>query len=170
MEEIEIKILDINKEEVIKKLIELGAEKVFEGEVKADYFDFEDERLKKEEKILRLRKKGDKVELALKKKISMEQAKIMKEDEIVFDDHDAAEEILNGLGLKKIVEALTKQRVSYSFDDVLFEFDTYTGIPTFLEIEAPTLEKLKEAVERIGFSMEDTKAWDAKQVIEHYNQ
>ena len=43
MEEIEIKIIDINPTEIIKKLEQLGAHKVFDGEMnsiytKCDYF------------------------------------------------------------------------------------------------------------------------------------
>ena len=66
MKEIEIKILDINPEKIRKKLLELGAEKVFDGEVHVISFDLPDERLNKAGQHLRVRKVGKQVELCLK--------------------------------------------------------------------------------------------------------
>jgi len=46
MPEIEVKILEIDKDEVIKKLNSLGAEKIFEGYVETIYYDTPDFKLK----------------------------------------------------------------------------------------------------------------------------
>lgn len=65
MKEIEVKILDVNKNEVVKSLLEHGATKIFEGELKSVYLDSNDE-LKNGKKMLRIRQKGEKCLVTLK--------------------------------------------------------------------------------------------------------
>ncbi|RMF55698.1 hypothetical protein D6745_01290 [Candidatus Woesearchaeota archaeon] len=60
MNEVEVKILEIDAEKVRKKLEELGAKKVYEGKVDSIIHDFDDERLKSEGLMLRLRSFGKK--------------------------------------------------------------------------------------------------------------
>lgn len=169
MKEIEVKILEVDKEEVIKKLKELGAKKVFDGKIKTSYFDSDDEWLKRDGKVLRLREKGRELKLTIKKGISKEEAKIMEEFEVGLDEFEPIKNILNGLGLKEI-QKIVKHRASYVLGDMHFEFDTHTGIPTFLEIEGPSLEKVKDYVEILGYSMEDTKPWSVWDVLEYYEK
>ena len=60
MLEIEIKILEINSLEVQNKLLELGAQKIFEGFIHDIYYDFPDDLENKMEangRMFRLRKK-----------------------------------------------------------------------------------------------------------------
>ena len=168
MKEIEVKILNIDKNEVIKKLESLGAEKCFEGKVNASFFDFKDKRLKKENSFLRLRDKEKFSELTLKKKISKDEAKIMDETEIVVDNFANAKKILESLGLVESEIKMNKKRLSYKLGDVHFEIDSLENLPSYLEIEAPDLEKLKDAVEKLGFSMNDAKPWSMKDVKEYY--
>ena len=168
MNEIEVKILEINKDKIIKKLESLGAEKCFEGKVNASFFDFKDKRLKKENSFLRLRDKEKFSELTLKKKISKDEAKIMDETEIVVDNFANAKKILESLGLVESEIKMNKKRLSYKLGDVHFEIDSLENLPSYLEIEAPDLEKLKDAVEKLGFSMNDAKPWSMKDVKEYY--
>ena len=65
---------------------------------------------------------------------------------------------------------MNKKRISYVLGDIRFEIDTYEGIPTFLEIEAPSEEILEEMVLKLGFSMKDTKPWNGKKVWKHYGK
>ena len=58
MKEIEVKILEINVADVQKRLKELGAQKLFDGELEWVVFDFPDGRLGKEEILVRLRRTG----------------------------------------------------------------------------------------------------------------
>src|SRR3989344_4811725 len=102
MQEIEVKILEVDKIRIIQKLEQLGAVKNFDGEINAFYFDFPDQRLTADNKLLRVRTKGEEsIELTFKKKISKEKAKIMEEHEIKFKGKIAAiKEILSGIGLQ----------------------------------------------------------------------
>ena len=169
MEEIEVKFLEVDKGAIIKKLESLGAKKVFEGEVDASFYDFPDSRLKKDGSLLRLRTKGENAELTFKKKISKEEAKIMKELEIKLDDPASMKRILDTIGLVK-QKSYVKYRSSYKLGDVSFELDTFPGIPTFLEIEAPSIAEIKVHAEKLGLSMADAKPWGGGEVLRHYEE
>lgn len=169
MQEIEVKILEIDAPSITRKLESWGAKKVFEGEVNASYFDFSNGRLKDSNIFLRLRKKGSTVELTLKEKVEQEEAKIMQEYEVNLTNFETMQKILYGLGLKEIKNA-RKYRVSYLLDQVHFELDTLPGIPTFLEIEAPTLQGVQEYVQKLGFSWKDAKPWSGGDVLKYYEK
>ena len=145
MKEIEIKILEINREEVEKKLSKIGAKKVFDGLVESWIFDFKDDSLKASKSFLRLRKQGEGTYLTFKKRISNEDAKIDDEHEVRVSDLEVMREIIDSLGFKEI-DFYKKKRISYVLDDVHFELEKlegeYSFIPEFLEIEAPDVEKL----------------------------
>jgi adenylate cyclase class 2 len=169
MEEIEVKVLEIDKEKVVKKLLDLGAEKVFEGDIYALTYDFEDEYLTKSNSLIRLRKKGEKVFLTYKKGISTEGAKIMKELESEVGDFDDMNEMLNELNLKPIKE-YKKKRTTYKLGDVLFEIDEYKGIPAYLEIEAPSVDVINKYIDKLGIDKNKVKSWTGKELLEHYNK
>ena len=169
MEEIEVKILEINKKETVRKLKRLGAKKVSDGDTNAILFDFPNKKLKKAGKLLRLRTSGKKIELTLKKKISKKKTKIMKEHEVDLNDFEIARDILKGIGLKES-KIYVKNRTSYKLGKVKFEFDTLPGIPTYLEIEAPTEKIIEKCVKKLGFSMSDTKPWNAKDILKYYKE
>src|SRR3989344_6496070 len=139
MEESEIKILDINKEDILKKLNSLGAKKTSEGKIEALYFDFNDNRISNKSSMLRLRKRDGKFELGFKNLVSKEKAKIMEEFQVTVDDFDAMKDVFLNLGLKVILK-FAKHRTSYLLDGVHFEIDTFEGIPALLEIEASNLK------------------------------
>ena len=49
-----------------------------------------------------------------------------------------------------------------------FDFDTYPHIPTFLEIEAPSKEKIKKYVKLFGYSMKEALPWSTKELFDYY--
>jgi adenylate cyclase class 2 len=169
LEEIEVKILEINIEKVKAELKELGAKKVFDGQVLSVYFDFPDKSLEKEGKILRLRQKEGKVILTYKELISQEKAKIMDEYELAVDDFETMKKIFEGLGLSPLYE-FNKHRTTYQLNQTHFEIDKYPDIPAFLEIEAPDLETINKFVSQFGFSREEAKSYSIKEVLEYYGK
>jgi len=169
LKEIEVKILEINVEKTEKKLKEMGAEKVFDGKLINIYFDFPDKRLEKEGKVLRLRKKDDKVILTFKKLITQKEAKIMDEYEVEVKDFGLIKEIFEGIELLPIYEFI-KHRKTYELNQTHFEIDKYPEIPPFLEIEAPDLQKVYEMIPNLGFSKEDVNSYSIKDVLEYYGK
>ncbi len=169
MKEIEVKILDIFVEDIRQKLLQLGAKKIFQGEVKMVLLDFPDQRLKNEGCILRLRKLGEKVEFCWKGKKEKKQFKIREEIETHVESFETTLQILHALGLQKIYEG-EKQRESYHLGTAKVEIDTWKSIPTFLEVEAPTEAEVQTCVEKLGFTMEQTTTMSAAEVEELYKK
>lgn len=173
MLEIEVKILEINKEQIEETLRQLGARKVFDGEVYAVYYDFANNALAGKNSTLRLRKKESiiesNIELTLKTEVSKKKAKIMQEYEVSVDSLDKMQQILEGIGLQP-VQCLEKSRTSYVLNNVHFDIDTLPGIPTFLEIEAPNMKTLEQYVRTIGYTLQDAKPWTGKDVLEYYQK
>lgn len=166
MEEIEVKILNINKDEIIQKLDSFGAKKVFDGPMNSVYLDYED-KLKNKEKMLRIRQKGEKCILTLKIKKKDSEAKINDEYETEVKNFEEARIIFKNLGFKEFATDFRK-RISYKFRNSLVEIDIYETIPPFLEVESPNKDELKEIVKLLGFSMEQTKKWTGKEVLNFY--
>ena len=169
MKEIEVKILEINVEEVERKLKKLGVVKVFDGELVNIYFDFPDKRLEREGKVIRLRKKYDKVILTFKKFITQEEAKVMDENELEVPDLGLMIEIFKEIGLLPLYK-FKKHRKTYELNQIHFEIDKYPDIPAFLEIEAPDLKTVYAMVSKLGFSKEKVNSYSIKEVLEHYKK
>jgi len=167
MKEIEVKFLEINREKIIKRIEILGGEKIFDDDIESIFFDFEDGRLAKKDIHLRLRRIGSKSFLTVKIPIEKKEAKIKEEYETKIEDSETMAKILNSLGLFE-VNRTKKHRTSYILDGARIEFDILDGIPTYLEIEAPSLEMLKKIVKKLELSMNDAKNWSEREVIEHY--
>ena len=170
MNEIEIKILEIDVEETIDKLTSLGAEKIFDGEVCAFFYDTLDRRLASQNRILRLRVLGDKVELVLKEKLeSDDDVKARLETELYVSDLETAKTLLGKLGYS-LVGLSTKHRISYKLPDVKFEIDQLAGIPAYLEIEANNPNMLRKYVLMLGFTMGQTRPWSTEDVLKYYSK
>ena len=168
MNEIEVKILEIDAADIQKRLKALGAKKVFDGEVSWTSFDFPAGRLSRE-KMLRLRKVGDKAELTYKKLLSTKGAKISEEIETKVADFEATKKILVSIGLsEKRGYPLHKHRISYVLKNVRFEIDTFQDFPTYLEIEGPDQNTINQYVEKLGFALSQTKPWGVRELFAHY--
>ncbi|MBU0536189.1 MAG: CYTH domain-containing protein, partial [Nanoarchaeota archaeon] len=145
MIEAEVKILEIDRKDIEKKLLSTGAKKVFDDEIDAFFFDFDDSRIKKDHNHLRLRKEGDKATLTFKVHLSNKGAKVCEEYETEVSDFDSMKSILESIGLK-VFRRMVKNRISYKLEGVSFEIDKYKGeyesIPEFLEIEAEDLKTI----------------------------
>lgn len=169
MKETEAKILEVDAQDVCKRLEALGAQKVFEGELVATVYDFPDKRLSKQEILIRLRKEGNNTKLTYKKLLNADQAKVSEEIEVAVGDFDAMEKILLLLGLSpKKGYPLSKQRLSYVLDSTRFELDTFTQFPTYLEIEAPDDATIKKYAQKLGFTAASLKPWGVREVFAHY--
>lgn len=174
MLEKEIKILEINKEAVVERLLELWAEKTFEGFVHDVYYDFPDDdehKMEANNRLFRLRQKGEEHIYTIKRK----RKKIKKKEEInAKDEHETP--ITNIESFSKVLEKYwmertrekKKHRVSYKLDGMEFDFDLYEWIPEFLEIEWPDGETIQNWVKKIGLDwFEQMLGWSRK-LFKHY--
>ncbi len=171
MKETEVKVLEVNKEKIASELLELGASKVFDGDLLTVFLDFPDNRIKKSRDVLRLRKQAGKAELTYKKIKTNRAVKEAEEHSVEVSDLDVTQEILQNLGLK-VTARMLKHRVSYKLHGLRFDFDQYLEeyrfIPLFVEIEGPE-EEISKYVEILGFSQKDCLAWGTDELIRHYS-
>jgi len=173
MTEIELKILNVSHRKLEKKLLSLGAKKVFEEKLHMLFFDTFDKKLNINNEILRLRNEDNKITLTYKKLQKNKEAKVCKEVEIEVSDFEKTSEIFKSLGYK-IFSVIDKIRIEYRIDDVKFDFDKYLGkynyVPEFLEIEAKDIKTLYKYVSLLGFSKKDCKIWTMREVLEKYKE
>jgi adenylate cyclase class 2 len=171
MKETEVKILEVNKAKAEKTLANLGAKKVFDGDIKTLFFDFKKGTIIKQKNVLRLRKEQDKTELTYKKVYFTPSTKTAEEYSVEVSSLETMEKILKNLGLS-IIESMQKHRVSYTIDDARFDFDRYFGrygfIPEFLEIEANNTDLIYKYAALLGFKRKDCLPWSTTELINHY--
>jgi len=171
LREIEVKILEINKNELEKKLLSLGAKKVFDDIIEAHFFDFKDKSIKKARSSFRLRKYGCKAVITFKKFVPAKNVKARDEFEVEVSHFDTAKRIIDCLGLQEW-GYLKKKRTSYSLPGVRFEFDKYLGrlsfVPGFIEIEAKNSKILYRYAKLLGFGKKDCKPWNTYQIMDYY--
>jgi len=172
MREIEVKILEINSKEIQKTLLDMGAKRVFNGEIKTVFFDFSNSSIVKAKNVLRLRKEDDKAELTYKKVQFTKAAKEAEEDTVEVSSIETMQRILENLGLH-VTEEMIKHRISYKIGDVRFDLDRYMGkynfIPEFMEIESENLELVEKSALQLGFKKEQCLSWSTPELIKHYS-
>ena len=114
-EEIEVKYLDVNKEELEKNLKSIGAEKVKDIFLRHVAFDYPDYRLDKDNSWIRLRDEG-KIVLAFKKRLGVTSQdgstndEGMEEIEVAVDSYEETKLFLKKVGFieKKIFIQIRK--------------------------------------------------------------
>ena len=139
--EYELRVLDIDTEKVIKKLEELGAEKIAEFNYKRRVYNFHPA---VEHKWIRLRTDGKRTTLTIKKLESFE-IDGTKELEIEVSDFEETNLVLNELGYTAHTYQENK-RIRYMLNGVELDIDSWPYIPTYLEIEGKSEEAVKEMV------------------------
>lgn len=154
--ELEVKVLGVNKDSIIKKLEALGARLISKEYQINTLYDSEDKIVKKlGDGYLRIRETRNlitnftEVFFTLKKNMSSEGARENLEIETIVSDKSALDKILQHLNLKVVHEG-TKERISYMYEDIRFDIDTWdksTYPYPYLEIEVLRKEDIKKAAE-----------------------
>jgi adenylate cyclase class 2 len=168
MKEIEVKILEIDVGKVTKLLEKLKAKKEFEGNIDSVYLDTKDKSLRKGNRMLRVRQKGDGCIVTFKQRLMDDEAKVCDEYEFRTADFKGTLQLFKKLGYIEC-ETDFRERISYRLKNSLVEINIFDNIPPFLEVESPNKRELKETVEMLGFKMSQAKVWTGKEVLEHYD-
>lgn len=135
MDEIELKFLNINIEEMNDKLIKIGAKIKFNSLTEeypflAEGFDGWDSN----KKLLRIRKFNDDITITYKSPAKESEMSSREEIEFKVDNYKNAILLLEKIGFKK-GKVFKKHRIHYELWDIHFELDTLDNVPTYLEIE-----------------------------------
>lgn len=169
MKEIEVKILNISPKDIRLKLKRLGAKKIFEGELSIAHFDHADRRIKKNDQLLRVRTVGKVTELCFKGAREKSAYKVQEETQVQTDSFPKTVAILQKLGFEE-VRHWRKHRESWKLGKVSFEIDSWEGVPSFLEIEAPDEKAVEKYVKKLGFTMKQTTNMVGREVEKHYQR
>jgi adenylate cyclase, class 2 len=170
MQEVEVKILEINREEILERLAKLNAKKVLDSDILTIFLDFPDNRIQKRKDVLRIRKEDNKVELTYKEVKIIESTKIAEEHTVKVSDLLTTQIILQKFGLE-IKQKMSKHRARYQIEGTYFDIDQYIDeysfIPNFLEIEG-SVKSIKKFANLLGFQEKDCLAWSTDHLITHY--
>ena len=174
MKELETRIVDIDVDDIRRKMKELEAKKVKEEYQINNIYDFEDNRLLNANGYARIRITVDRlnnkevVYMTTKKMLSQGTFKVMEENETVVEDKEAAEKIFLSLGLS-LKQSIKKYRESYKIEDSLVEIDindkNFCPFP-YLEIETISEERLNEILDLLGYTLKDTTSKTIYELLE----
>jgi adenylate cyclase class 2 len=98
---------------------------------------------------VRLRDEGTRTTLTLKQVTDAGSIHGTTEIETEVGDLGAMAEILTNLGLRE-VRYQENYREEWQLGDVAFDFDTWPDLPTFLEIEGPDEQSVRQAAADLG--------------------
>lgn len=173
--EIELKVLEINPQDIRQKLEAIGAR--FQGrEFQRNYmYDYPDQRLYREQDgsyiRLRLRYWPDtqqrEVLLTYKQTISRTAYKIAEETETSVGDFEAMDTFLSKMGLIQ-VRLDEKLRETWLFEDLHFEIDEWAGLPPYLEVEADSEASVHRGLQLLGLGPQDATAENLQEVLAKY--
>lgn len=164
--EIEVRFLEIDKEALIKKLRELGAEDL--GEDFLEEVIFYDKELKwqyEHKKIVKIRKTKDGIFLTFKHKDGDSNLDI-KEIEFGISSTEQTIKFLEEIGLVAY-RRQQKKRHKFQIDGVTIDIDTWPSVPTYVELEGPSEEALKEIVAKLEFDWKDAEFESPRYLIEN---
>ncbi len=173
MNEVEVKIIEIDREKVEMRLRALGATKILDEDEDTVFFDFPNNSIANAKNLLRLRRIGKKSVLTFKKYVQAEEAKVRVETETSVSDFESTKVILESLNLVATFH-MEKHRTSYSLPSgAEVDIDKYTGeyahIPALLEIEAPDTTTIHKEAQLLGFKPEECKSWTTFDLIDYYS-
>lgn len=153
--EIEAKFLDVNHDEIRKKLKALGAKLEQPMRLmRRKNYDYNDRRLENEKTgWVRVRDEGDKITLAYKQ---LEDRTLLGTKEVGLDvnDFEATCLFLENIGLEVQSYQETK-RESWTIGEIQIELDEWPWVNPFIEIEAPDEASLKNVAAKLGYDWKD---------------
>jgi len=164
--EIECKFLEIDKNVLIKKLVELGAED--KGEFLLDQTIIYDPELKwkGENKSVRLRRYGNITKLTYKEKPdnTIDGA---REIEFEIEDYEKARDLFEKIGFIPFRRE-QKKRHTFVYKNVTVDIDTWPKVPTYVELEGESEGALKAVAVELGFDWKNVVFDHAGTILEKY--
>ncbi len=163
--EIEVKFLEIDKEALIKKLRALGAKDSGDDFLKeAIFYDKEGKWQYDQVKFVRIRQIKTGIFVTFKHK-ETHSITGTKEIEFTVDNFQKVKDFLQEIGLVFFREQ-EKRRHKFILGEVIVDIDTWPSVPTYVELEGPSEEAIKDAAEKLGFDWAEAEFGLAHDVIE----
>ncbi len=156
MQEIELKFLDVNIPEIIKKIKFLGAKLEYDKELHSiSFYNKGFSATKSDKKEIRLRKIGDKSFITFKGPNKGKTLHIREEIELEISDINKMKKILLEMGFKSF--EVKKKRKHFVLGEISFEIDDYGFIPQFLEIETKTKRDMVKICRKLDLDIKNGK-------------
>ena len=158
-QEIETKVLDIDKDAVIARLGELDAKKTKETRLIVDWYRPKGIKEGEDPWFLRIRTDSSGKHEVTWKAISdiLGTARKHKEINFIIPEPEKLADLFVELGLEEYAHQ-EKERASFALKGWRFDIDEYPHMPPFLEIEGTSEEHVREAIELLGLSKNPTWA------------
>lgn len=165
--EIEVRFLEIDTQELLKKLRDLGAIDYGEDFLREIVFYDKDMKWQYEEKkYVRTRSTKDGAFLTFKHN-EEDTATGTKEIEFKIDNLEKAKQFLEEIGLIAFREQ-EKKRHKFKLGEVIVDIDSWPSIPTYVELEGPSESALQEAAKKLNLDWSKTVFEDPRFAIEKY--
>lgn len=161
--EYEARILEINKDEFIKKIEDLDAVKIADYYQRRYIYDFNPVI---KGKWIRLRDTGKETTLTIKE-ITKDTIDGTKELEIKVSDFNTTDSILEELGYRHRLYQENK-RTRYMLNNIEIDIDTWPMVPTYVELEGDSEENILEFIKKLGYSEEDIITYGVSKIYNHY--
>ena len=163
--EIEAKFLEIDKNKLVSKLKELGAEDLGNLLLQETIFHNSDSKWDNDHQFIRLRNGHEGITMTYKhhQKQSVDGT---EEIEIDVSDMDQAAKILKKIGL---IPRRYQQKYRHKFviDGVTVDIDTWPKVPTYVELDGPSEESLKNLAAKLELDWGKVVFEDARRTIEN---
>jgi adenylate cyclase class 2 len=149
--EFETQVLDVNPKEIIEKLRKLGAKEEKEILQKRWVYDIKCLGATDSNKgeWIRLRQAGEKCAITYKNKAGAGMSET-EEIEVNVNDFDKMAQIFSKLKGFEGQYYQENKRHKFTLNKIEYTLDTWPKIPTFLEIEAESEEKVHEGLKLLG--------------------
>lgn len=158
----ETKVLDIDVEEIKKKLRELGAKEEKEMHMRRWIYDM----TQAGDEWFRLRDDGNKITLTYKHRKG-EGISETEEVEVEVEDFEKTAEIISKMNFKGKYYQENK-RILFTLKDIEFCIDFWPKIPPLLEIESTSEEKVIEGLKMLGLKGKDIGNEGVRQIFKRY--
>ena len=159
--EYEARVLEINHDEIVKKLKKLGAALIFDSLQERMVYDLIP---KQENKWIRLRTNGTNTTLTIK---DLEAKTIDGTKEIEVSDFNTTNEILETLGFKHRGFQQNK-RTQYILDGVEVDLDKWPLIPEYMEVEGKSEKEVYDCLKKLGIEKEKIVTLDVSSIYDYY--
>ena len=157
--EIEVRILNINKEDLISKLEKNNAEFMGDWNQIRYVYDFNPV---DPHRWIRLRTNGIIGTLTIKE-VQDKTEYGTKELEIEVSSIETTHQILEKLGYKRR-SVQENKRIRYILNDVEIDIDTWPYLNTYVEFESESLDKIKKVISLLEFDYKDAVTQDAQDI------
>ena len=157
-QEIETKVLNIDADRVIRKLIELGAQKTKETILRVDWWRPKGIGEGEDPWFLRIRSNSEGNHEVTWKAKSEILGTTRRHKEINFNiaEPEKLSDLFEELGLEFYAHQ-DKERTSFTLKDWAFDIDRYPKMPAYLEIEGTSEAHVNEAIVLLG--LEKNRTW-----------